>query len=169
MTLHQRGYALGPGASLEDLDMGGGSVLSLRITGEQSNGLVAVIEGVVQHGGPPLHVHENEDEVVIVLDGELTYQVGDERGALAAGGLLWFPRAVPHAVANLSGRTCRFLTVVTPAGIEAFFRAQRDYLRSLPPGAAPDPDAFGALPGARTRPTVGPPLAGGDPAKRPLQ
>jgi quercetin dioxygenase-like cupin family protein len=158
MTWHGRGYALEPGASLEDLDMGGGSVLSMRVTAEQSNGSVTVIEGVVERGGPPLHVHDHEDEVVIVLDGELTYQVGDERGALTAGGLLWFPRAVPHAVANLSGRACRFVTVVTPAGIESFFRAQRDYLASLPAGAAPDPRAFGSVPGAESRPVVGPPL-----------
>jgi quercetin dioxygenase-like cupin family protein len=166
MTLHRHGYALQPGESLEDLDMGGGSVLSLRVTGEQSNGLVAVIEGIVTDGGPPLHMHEDEDEVVIVLDGELSYRVGEEHGVLAAGGLLWFPRAVPHAVANLSGRACRFLTVVTPAGIETFFRAQRDYLASLPPGMAPDPAAFSALPGARSRPTVGMPLTGGDTAER---
>ena len=50
---------------------------------------------------------------VIVLDGVLDYQVGEERGALDAGGLLWFPRQVPHAVANLAGRPCRFITVVT--------------------------------------------------------
>jgi uncharacterized cupin superfamily protein len=29
-----------------------------------------------------LHVHEAEDEVVIVLEGQLDYQVGEERGAL---------------------------------------------------------------------------------------
>ena len=159
MTWHGRGYALEPGASLEDLDMGGGSVLSMRVTGEQSNGSVTVIEGVVEQGGPPLHVHDHEDEVVIVLDGELSYQVGDARGTLTSGGLLWFPRAVPHAVANLSGRACRFVTVVTPAGIESFFRAQRDYLASLPAGVAPDPQAFGTVPGAETRPVVGPPLS----------
>ena len=158
MSWHQRGYALAPGASLEDLDMGGGSVLSIRVAGEQSGGLVTVIEGVVERGGPPLHVHEGEDEVVLVLEGELTYQVGDQRGVLAAGGLLWFPRAVPHAVANLSGRPSRFLTIVTPAGIEAFFRAQRDYLASLPPGTAADPRVLGDLPGAGSRQVVGPPL-----------
>jgi hypothetical protein len=63
---------------------------------------------------------------------------------------------MPHTVANLSDEPCRFLTIVTPAGIEDFFRAQRDYLASLPPGAPPDPAAFGALPGAEGRPTVGP-------------
>lgn len=60
--------------------MGDGSVLSIRVAGEQSGGLVTVIEGVVGRGGPPLHVHQAEDEVVIVLDGELSYRVGDERG-----------------------------------------------------------------------------------------
>lgn len=159
MTLHDRGYALRPGESLEDLDMGGGSILSMRVTGEQSNGLLTVIEGVVASGGPPVHVHQAEDEVVVVLEGALTYRVGDERGVREAGGLLWFPRLVPHAVANLSDEPCRFLTIVTPAGIEGFFRAQRDYLASLPPGAPPDPAAFGALPGAESRPTVGPPLS----------
>jgi quercetin dioxygenase-like cupin family protein len=138
--------------------MGGGSVLSIRVAGEQSGGLVTVIEGVVEQGGPPLHVHQAEDEVVVVLDGELAYQIGDQRGVLPTGGLLWFPRTVPHAVANLSGRPSRFLTIVTPAGVEAFFRAQRDYLASLPPGAAADPAALGALPGAALRRVVGPPL-----------
>jgi quercetin dioxygenase-like cupin family protein len=134
MTL-DRGYALDPAGALEDLDMGDGSVLSLKVTGRQSRGLVTVLEGVVRSGGPPLHVHGAEDEVVIVLEGQLDYQVGDERGELAAGGLLWFPRQVPHAVANLTGEPCRFITVVTPSGIEDFFRSQRDYLATLAPGS----------------------------------
>ena len=159
MTLQGRGYALRAGESLEDLDMGGGSVLSMRVTGEQSNGLLTVIEGVVFDGGPPDHVHQSEDEVVVVLEGALTYRVGEEQGVREAGGLLWFPRLVPHAIANLSGAPCRFLTIVTPAGIEDFFRAQRDYLASLPQGGVLDPAALASLPGADLRPAVGPPLA----------
>jgi quercetin dioxygenase-like cupin family protein len=157
MTL-RGGYALPPGSAIENLDMGGGSALSLKVTGEQSRGGVTVLAGVVRSGGPPLHVHESEDEVVVVVEGELDYQVGDQRGTLAAGGMLWFPRQVPHAVANLGERPCRFITVVTPAGIEDFFRAQRDYLAGLPAGAAPDPARLAELPGAKERPVVGPPL-----------
>lgn len=152
------GYALEHGSALDDLDMGGGSRLWLKVTGEQSRGLVTVIEGVVEHGGPPLHVHDAEDEVVVVLAGQLDYRVGDERGRLNPGGLLWFPRQVPHAVANLGDEPVRFLTVVTPSGIEDFFRAQRDYLASLPAGAAPEPAALGGVAGAAQRRVVGPPL-----------
>ena len=152
------GYALHPGQAVEHLDMGGGSVLSLKVTGEQSLGLVTVLEGVVHSGGPPLHVHDSEDEVVIVLEGDLDYQVGDERGVLPTGGVLWFPRTVPHAVANLQQQACRFLTVVTPGGIEDFFRGQRDYLANLPPGSAADPGGMAAVAGAEQRRVVGPPL-----------
>ena len=71
---------------------------------------------------------------------------------------MWFPRHVPHAVANLAGAPCRFITVVTPGGIEDFFRAQRDYLSGLDSQNPFDPDAFGQVPGSETRTIVGPPL-----------
>ncbi|CAA9326933.1 MAG: hypothetical protein AVDCRST_MAG72-60 [uncultured Nocardioidaceae bacterium] len=158
MVTFHAGYALAHGDALEDLDMGDGSMLSLKVTGEQSHGLLTIVEGIVHSGGPPLHVHDAEDEVVIVVEGELDYQVGEQRGTLPAGGLLWFPRQVPHAVANLTGRPCRFVTVVTPSGIEDFFRAQRDYLATVPAGASPDPSALASVPGAEERQAVGPPL-----------
>ena len=152
------GYSLRRDEALEDLDMGGGSTLSLKVTGRQSHGLVTVLEGTVLSGGPPLHVHQAEDEVVILLEGELDYQIGEQRGVLNEGGLLWFPRQVPHAVANLSGRPARFVTVVTPSGIEDFFRGQRDYLAALAPGTLPDPEQLAAVPGAQERQAIGPPL-----------
>lgn len=106
---------------------------------------------------------------MIVVDAGLAYQVGDEHGVLAAGGLLWFPRAVPHAVATLSGRACRFLTVVTPAGIEAFFGAQRTTSGRCHPARPPIQKGSARCPRRVHRPMVGPPLIGGDPAKRPLE
>jgi hypothetical protein len=92
VTWHSDGYALEPGTALEDLDMGAGSMLSVRVSGEQSGGLVTVIEGVIREGGPSVHVHEAEDEVVVVLDGELAYRVGEKQGVLGAGGLMARPR-----------------------------------------------------------------------------
>jgi uncharacterized cupin superfamily protein len=102
-------------------------------------------------------VHQSEDEVVVCLDGELAYQVGEKRGVLEPGGVAWLPRKVPHAVANLAEQPCRFLTVVTPSGIEDFFRAQHDYLAALG-DASFDPQAFANVPGGDERPIVGPPL-----------
>lgn len=103
-------------------------------------------------------MHDGEDEVVICLEGELSYEVGDRGGVLHPGGLVWLPRQVPHAVANFAGAPCRFITVVTPGGIEDLFRAQRDYLSELNSQTPFDPDAFGRVPGSETRTIVGPPL-----------
>ncbi|RZI79327.1 MAG: cupin domain-containing protein [Microbacterium sp.] len=152
------GYSLQQGDALETLDMGGGSTISLKVTGQQSHGLMTVLEGKVHEGGPPLHLHDAEDEVVIVLDGELDFQVGSERDRLTAGGILWLPRKIPHAVANLQEKPCRFITIITPSGIEGFFREQRDYLATLPPHALPDPTVLNSITGAERRPVVGPPL-----------
>jgi hypothetical protein len=152
------GYALGPGDALEDLDMGGGSVLSLKVTGQQSNGLLTVLEGVVLSGGSTAACSRGGGRGRNLPRGRAGL-LGEERGALEPGGLSWFPRGVPHTVANLSDGPVRFLTVVTPSGIEGFFRAQRDYLAEVSNGRPFDPAAFGSVPGQETRIVVGPPLS----------
>jgi hypothetical protein len=114
--------------------------LRLKVTGER----------VLHSGGPPMHLHEAENEIVIVLEGQLEDLVGEQRGALSSGGLLRFPRQVPHAAASLA--------VATPSGIEDFIRAQRDCIASLPAGTPPDAVALGAVTGTEERRVVGPPL-----------
>lgn len=59
----EAGYSLARDEELEDLDLGGGSALSLKVAGRQSHGLVTVLEGIVHWGGPPPHLHDAEDEV----------------------------------------------------------------------------------------------------------
>lgn len=147
------------GAAIEEWDMGGGSVLRLLIGGEESQGAVTVVEVLVREGGPPLHVHDAEDEAVVVLEGELAYRIGDERGTAAEHEMVWLPRGIPHTVANLSGRPCRFLTFATSDGIEELFRAQSRYIGSLPAGTPPAPEEMEHFPGAASRRAVGPPLA----------
>jgi hypothetical protein len=68
MTTPSRGYARASGEALEQMDMGG-DVLRLLVGVEQSDGSVSVIGGLIYGGGPPLHVHDDEDEAVVVLDG----------------------------------------------------------------------------------------------------
>lgn len=112
------GYALTSSDSLEELNMGGGSTLWLKVTGEESRGLVTVLSGVVHSGGTPLHIHESEGGSGH-RGRRRTRLPGRRRpGSLDSGGMLWFPRRVPHAVANLSQEPCRFITVVTLSGIE---------------------------------------------------
>jgi hypothetical protein len=70
----------------------GGDEFRVPVGSEQSRGTLSFIAGVMHGGGPPLHVHKDEDEVVIVVQGELAYELAERRGRLGAGGLLWMPR-----------------------------------------------------------------------------
>jgi quercetin dioxygenase-like cupin family protein len=151
--------------AIEEWDFGG-DILRLLLGSEHSNGTVTIIEGTVHEGGPPLHIHDAEDEIVVVVEGVLTFRVGEQSGALAPGEVLWFPRGIPHAVANLSGAPCRFVTTSTPGGIEELFRAQSEYRASLPPGTPPDPAVMAQLDGAASRRAIGPPLSDESQARR---
>lgn len=70
----------------------------------------------------PLHVHENEDELFHVLEGEHVFQVGDREIHAGPGDLVFAPRRVPHSQRRVVPRTGRLLVLTAPAGLEGFFR-----------------------------------------------
>jgi hypothetical protein len=74
----------------------------------------------------PLHVHENEDELFYVLDGEHVFQVGEAEFRAGPGGLVFAPRGVPHAQRRVVPRSGRVLVMTSPAGFEGFFRELAD-------------------------------------------
>ena len=95
---------------------------NVLLRSEQSNGEVATIEIVLPAGsaGPPLH-HHDFDEAFYVLDGELTFQLGEELATAGPGTLTFAPRGSHHTLANLSDADARYLLVCTPAGFERVF------------------------------------------------
>jgi mannose-6-phosphate isomerase-like protein (cupin superfamily) len=70
----------------------------------------------------PLHVHEREDELFYVLEGEHLIQVGEREHRVGPGGLVFAPRGVPHSQRRVVPRTGRLLVITSPAGLEGFFR-----------------------------------------------
>jgi mannose-6-phosphate isomerase-like protein (cupin superfamily) len=69
-----------------------------------------------------LHIHQNEDEHFIVLQGTVRIVCGDRNADVTTGTVLTVPKGTPHAWANLSGPPVRMLAVFTPSGVEGFFR-----------------------------------------------
>ena len=96
------------------------TVVALR--GDQTDGAISVVENTVpaQWDGPPLHHHEF-DETFYVLDGELTFQVGNELFTAGPGALALAPGGVAHTLANLTDAPARYLLLCTPAGFEGYF------------------------------------------------
>jgi mannose-6-phosphate isomerase-like protein (cupin superfamily) len=90
----------------------------------QPDGGLLVLENTFhQPGGPPRHLHLEQDEWFYALEGEFTIEVGAERHVLRPGDSVLGPRRVPHVWAFTGGGRGRILVAFTPAGqMEAFFR-----------------------------------------------
>jgi mannose-6-phosphate isomerase-like protein (cupin superfamily) len=114
-------YALGQDEG-ERLSFGELTIL-LRATAETTGGAFTLFEEVPPLADTPLHVHEREDELFYVLEGERAFQVGDEEFRASPGGLVYAPRGVPHAQRRVVPGKGRLLITTTPAGLEGFFRA----------------------------------------------
>lgn len=64
-------------------------------------------EGVV----PVLHAHEGQ-EFNFVVEGQMTFYIGDISYELSEGDSVYFDSGVPHAMKSNMGKPCRFLAVV---------------------------------------------------------
>jgi mannose-6-phosphate isomerase-like protein (cupin superfamily) len=125
----------------------------ILVRSEESSGRLGMIESVMPPGaaGPPLHTHEF-DEAFYVLDGELTFQLGDNLVTVGAGELAFAPGGEPHTFTNLGSTPARFLIVCTPAGFEREF-ARRAARKD---GVDPPKWALGEIPAVtRVGPRIG--------------
>jgi quercetin dioxygenase-like cupin family protein len=115
------GYVLdaGEGESLWFAD----SLLTFKVTGHQTAGGLALAEVRAPKGaGSPRHRHRHEDEAWYIIDGEVTFWLGDEERAASAGAFVLGPRDVEHRF-RVDSTEARFLLLVTPAGFEDFTRS----------------------------------------------
>ena len=92
------------------------------VTGEESDGNYFTLEiNVAPNGGPPPHIHHLEDEQFYIVDGNLTFQVGDQTFQASTGDFIHIPREKVHSFKNGS-QPAKLLATFSPAGIEGFFR-----------------------------------------------
>jgi len=127
-----------------------GERLRIRVTSAQTMQAYSVIEVVADpHNGVPLHIHTEEEEHFIVLDGTLDIAVGNRRWNAAAGSCVTVKRGEPHAWCNPSDRPLHMLVVFSPGRIEGLFRAA---------AGVDDVDKIAAIAGRYGTQLIGPPL-----------
>src|SRR5258708_2393503 len=151
------------GADHEQLGWLGGGVMRILLDGEKTDGQLAMIRSDPAGGSAsPVHVHADEDEVIVLLRGSGIFWVGDKRFELSEGGVAFLPRKLPHAY-RFTSEVVDMLAVCTPAGTEKFFRAAGwDLSRPKPDGWQITPagmaaGAAGARPPGRWPPPAAPP------------
>ncbi|ACY13909.1 cupin domain-containing protein [Haliangium ochraceum] len=98
--------------------------LDIKIRSAALGGHFSVMEGTIEprHLLAP-HAHANEDQAVIVLSGELFFEIDRADGLhfqAAAGSYIVKPRGVPHAFWNPSDVPARYVELSTQDGFEGF-------------------------------------------------
>lgn len=101
----------------------GVSIITFKITPEDSGGLLVLENTFHQRGGPARHLHHEQDEWFYCLEGEFIIEIGQDRMKLNPGDSVLAPRKIPHVWAYAGNATGRILISFMPAGqMESFFR-----------------------------------------------
>jgi quercetin dioxygenase-like cupin family protein len=135
--------------------------MTVKVSGRESGGAFTLIEFSGPRGfGPPRHVHEREDELFYVLNGEMRVVCGAKEWQVSSGGLVFLPHGIEHAYIVTSETPIRALQLTSPAGFEDFLSEmgrRRDGV-GLPQPQVPDVARHNEVARQQGRPTVGPPL-----------
>ena len=100
----------------------GSSKLHHRISSDATKGAFSVVEFVAAPGeGVGTHVHENEEELVYLLSGEIEVTLGDQKLRVQRGGCALLPRKIPHGFKNVGTEESRLLAVLLPGRLDQFF------------------------------------------------
>lgn len=114
----------------------GGGLITFKVTSEQSGERLVLVEHAAGRGKTtPLHLHEEHDETVYVLEGELLLHIDGVEKSAAPGDCIFIPRGKPHAFLVVSEME-RSLWMVTPGGtMEQFYRQAGEVAsgQTLPP------------------------------------
>jgi mannose-6-phosphate isomerase-like protein (cupin superfamily) len=99
-----------------------GARLDIVVDGDQTGGAYAIAEDRSDPGfGPPPHVHEREDEVFYVIEGEYLFGGDDWEVRARSGTLVHAPRGQLHWWRNVGTGPGRHLEIFVPAGLEQMF------------------------------------------------
>ena len=103
----------------------------IKLTGKDTDGKFTVI---LQDNPPntqiPMHVHENEDELYKVVEGEVEFTVDGKTTLLKSGDTIFLPRGIPHTWKVIGINNAKVDLIISPSGIENMF----EELNLLPAG-----------------------------------
>ena len=125
-----------------------GGLAEIKATAAETGGRMTIVEVTSPPGlEAPLHVHYRDDEGFWILEGEVTFQVGDETIEASAGDYVFGPRDIPHRF-TVGDTGCKMLFILVPGGIEDLIMKTSEPAtsRTLPPPAEePGPEEMEGL------------------------
>ena len=110
--------------AVEWLETRPGEHCRIRVPSAETNDVYSIVEIVSDPGdGTPMHVHRNENEHIIVLEGTARIAYGEKVFDAEAGEVVTLLRNVPHAWGNRSNSQLHIAVVAFPGGCEEVLRA----------------------------------------------
>ncbi len=130
------------------------NVLDVKISGKDTENDLAVFEqtGLTPNGGPPLHIHPNQDEWFYVVEGNYLFQVGEDKYKLEKGDTIFLPRNVQHAFIQLSQKGKMIVSYLPAGKMEEFFAVTDKWI------STPTKEEIAKVFSEHNMQVVGPPL-----------
>jgi quercetin dioxygenase-like cupin family protein len=99
-----------------------GDTAQMKLSGKHTGDTLAIALGMTPPGGgPPPHLHRNEDEIFLVLEGRLSFLANGAWTEAGPGTVVYVPRGAVHTFRNIGDAPSRQWIITTPSGFESFF------------------------------------------------
>lgn len=147
----------------------GDSLWEFLVPSDVTHGALSVFRATMPEGfSPPRHIHTREEEVFLVLDGDVCFDLAGRRRLAGPGTSVFMPRGIAHTF-RVQSPVARMLGIMVPGAFEQLFRnlSRPAGERALPP-AGSSPLEIAAVMAEQIRlgtEVVGPPMSppGGTP------
>jgi mannose-6-phosphate isomerase-like protein (cupin superfamily) len=95
-----------------------------KVGSQDTRGRLSIVDHQVPAGfAPPPHVHEESDEVLLVMEGEFEGFCGDQSWHAGPGSLVFLPQGLPHGFTVSDAGPGRIIVVESPGGFDRFVAA----------------------------------------------
>ena len=136
------GSAQGSGASGRAMASDDGEVcyvgpkrdpVRIKVSKEKdASALAMIVQDMSPGTSIPMHLHDREDEIILIQAGTGVAMLGDVQTPVPAGSVVWVPKGTWHGGRNTGSTTLKWTGIYAPAGFEGYFREI-----STAPGASP--------------------------------
>lgn len=98
------------------------------LSSKETDGDIYLVQGIMPKGSVvPLHIHELEDEIFHVMDGNVELILGEKTIIGKKGDIIYLPRGIKHGIKTVGNETAKVLNYVIPGkNFEEFFNKMNE-------------------------------------------
>lgn len=98
-----------------------GSIFNFRLLSKETNNTLSIIDAwMPAAAAPSRHVHDNEDETLIVQGGELIFFLGENVISARKGDVIFAPRGLSHHF-KITTPTCKLTMIFSPGNLDQYY------------------------------------------------